>query len=154
MGIGTQSGGKIEYSDEYKFLEQVRTYAIFLYGYGRAMDENAFVLADINGMKEYALPVTVVDAEEVRLSSLSLGSLTLSPAFDKNVTVYTATTTNATNAISAVAKDGDATIAIKNGGTDVTNGGSATWASGENTVKVTVTNGASSKVYTVTVTKS
>lgn len=154
MGIGTQSGGKIEYSDEYKFLEQVRTYAIFLYGYGRAMDENAFVLADINGMKEYALPVTVVDAEEVRLSSLSVGSLTLSPAFDKNVTVYTATTTNATNAISAVAKDGDATIAIKNGGTDVTNGGSATWASGENTVKVTVTNGASSKVYTVTVTKS
>ena len=117
-------------------------------------EQTGSVLADINGMKEYALPVTVVDAEEVRLSSLSVGSLTLSPAFDKNVTVYTATTTNATNAISAVAKDGDATIAIKNGGTDVTNGGSATWAPGENTVKVTVTNGASSKVYTVTVTKS
>ena len=44
MGLGTQSGGKIEYSDEYKFLERQRIYAIFLYGYGRAMDENAFIL--------------------------------------------------------------------------------------------------------------
>lgn len=50
MGLGTQSGGKIEFSDEYKFLEQVRTYAIFLYGYGRALDENAFLLTDISGL--------------------------------------------------------------------------------------------------------
>lgn len=57
MAVGTQSGGKIEYSDEYKFLEQVRTYAIFLYGYGRAMDENAFVYLDISGLKPYVLTV-------------------------------------------------------------------------------------------------
>lgn len=50
MGVGTQSGGKIEYSDEYKFLEQVRTYLTYLYGYGRATDENAFVFADISGL--------------------------------------------------------------------------------------------------------
>lgn len=154
MGVGTQSGGKLEYSDEYKFLEQVRTYLIYLYGYGRAMDENAFVYADISGMQEYALPVTLTDANETRLSSLAIGSLTLSPAFDKNVLSYTAATTNATNTISAVAKDGDATIEIKNGTTTVTNGAAATWVAGANTVTVKITNNGVSKTYTVTVTKS
>lgn len=59
MGIGTQSGGKIEYSDEYKFLEQQRTYLTYMYGYGRAMDENAFVLADISGLVPTVQSVTV-----------------------------------------------------------------------------------------------
>lgn len=61
MGLGTQSGGKIEYSDEYKFLERQRIYAIFLYGYGRAMDENAFILLDISGLKGAALEVKVTE---------------------------------------------------------------------------------------------
>lgn len=61
MGLGTQSGGKIEYSDEYKFLERQRIYAIFLYGYGRAMDENAFLLLDISGMTGAALEVKVTE---------------------------------------------------------------------------------------------
>lgn len=61
MGLGTQSGGKIEYSDEYKFLERQRIYAIFLYGYGRAMDENAFLLLDISGLKGAALEVKVTE---------------------------------------------------------------------------------------------
>lgn len=60
MGLGTQSGGKIEYSDEYKFLERQRVYAIFLYGYGRAMDENAFILLDISGLVAASLEVKVV----------------------------------------------------------------------------------------------
>ena len=64
MGLGTQSGGKIEYSDEYKFLERQRIYAIFLYGYGRAMDENAFVLLDISGLESAALEVKVVSKPE------------------------------------------------------------------------------------------
>lgn len=62
MGLGTQSGGRIEYSDEYRFLEQQRVYAIFLYGYGRAMDENAFVYLDISGLKPYVLTVETVTA--------------------------------------------------------------------------------------------
>ena len=61
MGLGTQSGGKIEYSDEYKFLERQRIYAIFLYGYGRAMDENAFLLLDISGLSGAALEVKVTE---------------------------------------------------------------------------------------------
>ncbi len=64
MGVGTQSGGKIEYSDEYKFLERQRIYAIFLYGYGRAMDENAFILLDISGLEGSTLEVKMVSAAE------------------------------------------------------------------------------------------
>ena len=75
MGLGTQSGGKIEYSDEYKFLERQRIYAIFLYGYGRAMDENAFVLLDISGLKGAAL--------EVRVSEIPAGESAAGTAGEK-----------------------------------------------------------------------
>lgn len=88
-----------------------------------------------------------------RLSGLTIGALTLDPTFDGDVTEYTATTTNATNTITATAED-DAEITILNGETPVTNGSAATWAEGVNTVNVTVTNGDAQEVYTVTVTKN
>lgn len=72
------------------------------------------------------------------------------------MTEYTATTTNASNKVTATAADETATIAIKNGTTDVNNGSNASWAVGENTLTVTVTDGNDpqiSKVYTVTVTR-
>lgn len=72
------------------------------------------------------------------------------------MTTYTATTTNATNKVTATAADETATIAIKNGTTEVTNGGNASWEEGENTLTITVTDGNGpqiSKVYTVTVTR-
>lgn len=70
------------------------------------------------------------------------------------MTEYTATTTNATNTITATAEDDDAEITILNGETPVTNGSAATWVEGANTVKITVKNGDAQKVYTVTVTKN
>ncbi len=97
---------------------------------------------------------TAVDAApDATLTSLSIGSLTLSPAFAADTTEYTATTSNATNVVNASAKDSKATVAIKNGDTAVENGSAATWSDGENTLTVTVTNGSAIKTYTVTVTK-
>jgi hypothetical protein len=58
--------------------------------------------------------------------------------------------------VTAVAADETAQISIKNGATDVTNGSSASWSVGENTLTITVTDGNDpqiSKVYTVTVTR-
>lgn len=89
-----------------------------------------------------------------RLSGLTIGALPLDPSFDPDVTEYTASTTNATNTVTATAEDEAAEITILNGETPVTNGSAATWAEGANTVKVTVTNGAAQEVYTVTVTKN
>lgn len=67
---------------------------------------------------------------------------------------YTAATTNATNKITAVADDEEATVEILVGEVEVESGSAATWEDGENTVTVTVTNGDLEKVYTVVVTKS
>lgn len=64
MGLGTAQGGKLEYSDEYKFLEDQRVYLIKLYGNGRATDENAFVYLDISGLKPAVLDVRVTNATE------------------------------------------------------------------------------------------
>lgn len=88
------------------------------------------------------------------LSALTFGSLTLSPTFDADTLAYTTTTSNDTNTITATATDSDATVVIKNGDTTVTSGSAATWAAGENTVTITVTNGKSVTTYKVVVTKS
>lgn len=59
MGIGTAKSGKIEYSDEYKFLEDERVYLVKLYGHGEPLDNTAFVYADISGLKAATQTVTV-----------------------------------------------------------------------------------------------
>jgi len=59
MGIGTAKSGKIEFSDEYHFLEDERVYLVKLYGYGMALDNNAFVYADISGLVPTILQVYV-----------------------------------------------------------------------------------------------
>lgn len=61
FGLGTQKGGKLEYSDQYKFLEDQRFYLIKLYGNGRPLDTNAFVFADISGLEAYTLEVKVTE---------------------------------------------------------------------------------------------
>ena len=148
-----------------------------LYGDGRPLDANAFVLADISGLTTYTQrvyvtntgfdvnvtntgfdvtndPLNVLPVYDARLASLAIGSKPLSPAFNKSIFAYTCATTDATNTITAVAKDGEATIVIKNGETTVANGAAATWAAGENTLTVTVTSGTETETYTVIVTKS
>ncbi|MBQ9041417.1 MAG: cadherin-like beta sandwich domain-containing protein [Eggerthellaceae bacterium] len=91
---------------------------------------------------------------DVTLSALSIGELELTPEFLATVTEYTATTANESDAITATANVGGATVAIVNGTTAVENGHDAAWNVGENVVTVTVTNSGLSKTYTVTVTRS
>ena len=91
------------------------------------------------------------------LKTLTIGSLELTPTFDEKVHSYAAATTNSTDTITvAVADNSNATAVIKVGTTTVESGNSATWGAGPNAVKVTVTaeDGATTEVYTVTVTKS
>jgi hypothetical protein len=103
----------------------------------------------------YAMAGSAEPGTDATLASLTLGSLTLSPTFDKDVTSYTATTTDSTNTITATATDSSsATVTIKNGSTTVTSGNAASWSAGKNTVTITVTNTHATKVYTVEVTKS
>lgn len=61
MGVGTGKGGKLEYSDEYKFLEDLRTYKIKFYGTGRPYDINAFAYLDISGLEPVYPVFTAID---------------------------------------------------------------------------------------------
>lgn len=79
--------------------------------------------------------------------------MTLTPTFSGSVTAYTATTSNASNKVTATPTDEDATVEILLGETEIENATNATWETGENTLTITVTNGTSETVYTVTVTK-
>lgn len=63
MGVGAGNSGKIEYSDEYQFLEDNRVYITKLYGMGRPKDNNAFVYLDISSMKPAALKVEITNTD-------------------------------------------------------------------------------------------
>lgn len=157
---GTSPEGRIEYSDHYHFLEDERVYFIKAHANGMPLDNNAFLVLDISGLQPATYKVTQVTAptasDDAMLSALSIGSLSLSPAFDKETEAYTAATTNATNTITAVPSDAGAAIKVTVNGTEIDNGTAATWQTGSNTVKVEVTaaDGTTTKTYTVTVTKS
>ena len=84
---------------------------------------------------------------------LKIGGLKFNEEFSPDTTTYTVTTTNATNTITAIPANGTAEIEIKVGEIGVTNGASAKWNEGSNTVTVNVVDGAQKKTYTVTVTK-
>jgi len=170
FGLGTGQGGKVEFSDHYRFLEDERVYLTKLYGNGKPLDAVSFKRLNITSLKSFVQRVFMTNAKidtnvlndplnvspvfDARLASLSIGSLTLSPKFNKSVMVYTTATTNATNVINAVTMDGEATVEILNGETPVANGAAATWVEGANTVTITVTSGTETETYTVTVTKS
>lgn len=99
------------------------------------------------------MPASVSGAD-VSLASLSIGSLTLDPTFDKDVTEYEAATSNASNTITATATDEHAGVVIAVNGNSIASGASATWEDGLNHVVVTVSNNGSSRSYFVDVVKS
>lgn len=67
---------------------------------------------------------------------------------------YTATTSSATNKVTATAKHPKAVILITVNGAPHVNDTSTTWLPGANTVIVTVTRGTTKRTYTVIVTKT
>lgn len=64
MGVAAGSSGKIEYSDEYQFLEDNRVYITKMYGMGRPKDNNAFQYLDLSSLKPLPLKVEVTNTEE------------------------------------------------------------------------------------------
>ena len=157
---GTAPNGRIEYSDHYHFRQDERVYLIKGYANGMPLDNNAFLLLDISGLKPATWKVTQVTetapSDDATLSALSIGSQALSPVFASSTVTYTAETTNATNTVTAVPSDAGAEIEVLVNNRKIDNGSAATWQTGSNTVKVNVTaaDGTAKKTYTVTVTKS
>lgn len=153
-----RAGTRIEWSREARFEQDETVYRGVARYDGKPVIAEGFVAIGIAGNTPSATAVTfskdAAGDRDASLSALTLGSLTLTPAFDPAVTQYTATTTNASNTVTASAKKPQAVIAITNGETPVTNGQSATWQSGENTLTVNVQYGTSAMTYTVRVNRT
>ncbi len=62
MAVGAGTSGKLEYSDEYQFLEDNRVYLTKMYGMGMPLDNNAFEFLDITGLKP--APIKTISVTE------------------------------------------------------------------------------------------
>lgn len=98
LGKGSSKGGKIEYSDEFKFLDDARYYKIKLYGAGFALDDNAFKVLDISELRPTPFKVKIVggtpiiDSEEpVAEPEISLDKETLTLTAGGNTATLEAT---------------------------------------------------------------
>lgn len=60
--VGGSRNGAIEFSDEFKFLEDARTYKIVQHGDGIADDNTAAIVLDISALEELVPVVKTVDA--------------------------------------------------------------------------------------------
>lgn len=157
--VGMNKGGRLEYDDSYRFLEDERVYLIKLYANGFPVDNNAFLNLDISGLRPLTYKVETVTSPtpstDANLAALKLGNLSLTPAFSASTASYTATTTSASNVITATPASAGSTVEVKVGSKIIENGKAATWSEGSNTVTINVTaeDGTTKKAYTITVTK-
>lgn len=61
LGMGGSKNGVIEYSDEYKFLEDQRVFKVKQYGAGRAFDNTSALFLDISGISPAYITVRNIE---------------------------------------------------------------------------------------------
>jgi HK97 family phage major capsid protein len=156
FGLGTGKGGKIEYSDHYKFLEDDRYYLTKLYGDGKPLDSTSFKVVDITAIRPVAPIVRVADYVDARLSAMTLtDELTAAVnfgVFNENIHAYSAAIAddevagdNNVASLTVTANDPNAVIVVKNGSNVVTAANDAyalTLNAGANVITITSTVGA------------
>lgn len=155
---GTDTDGKILFSDDYKFLEDQRMYLIKAYANGLPKDNDSFLFLNISGLRPLVFTVQqeTAPAASTDATLSSIDGLTLSPTFAASTITYTAATTNATDVVTAYPSDINATVQLTLGAKIIENGSAVKWTDGTNTLKVNVVaeDGTTKKTYTITVTKS
>ncbi len=155
FGLGTSKGGKIEFSDHYKFIEDDRYYLTKLYGDGKPLDSTSFKVVDITAIRPVAPIVRVADYVDARLSGITLTdekSVAVSfGSFNENIHAYSAAIAdveandNNVASLTVTANDPNATIVVKNGANVVeasNNAYALTLTAGANVITITSTVGA------------
>lgn len=61
FGLGSSKEGTLEFSDDFKFLEDKRTFKIKMYGMGKAWDNTVAILLDISQLVEAYVYMKAVD---------------------------------------------------------------------------------------------
>ena len=156
-GSGMGNKGRIEYSDEYHFLEDERVYLIKLYANGFPVDNTSFFYLDISELQPLRYKVEILDnttdAEDAALCDLKISGVKLKEEFKPGTLTYTGDTTNASSTVTAVTAKATAEISVVFKEKEYANGTRLTWDEGENTVTVKVKDGSATKDYIITVTK-
>lgn len=155
--LAERAGGKFASTDIVRFIEDQTLFKGTARYDGKPIFGEAFVMVNISGTvptTSSTFPGDEANVKLVSLSELKIGSTpaTLFPPFDPSVLNYTCTVKAHANKITATALSAGAVVSIKNGETSVNSGSNATFAAGENTLTISVTNGhATERRYTVVV---
>lgn len=152
--LAQRGGMEIEASREVQFIQDNTVFRGKMRADGLPVIPQAFVAVNINGAAVTTTATFAADtANDANLIGITVGSASLTPAFDPAVQSYAVTVTGTTGAVSATTAQAGASVAISYNGENVKNGGTITYATGANDLTFTVRNGNKTKVYTVTVTK-
>ena len=155
--VAMRSGMTIEASTEVQFIQDNTVFKGKQRMDGMPVIPGAFVAININNTAvTTAMDFAADTANDADLNGLTVGSYSLSPSFGPDVLAYSATATNASDAVTATPAVAGAEVAIAYNGKNVKNGGNVTWLADDTAhpVTITVKNGNKVKVYTVNVTKA
>lgn len=151
--LAERAGSEFARSDEYRFAEdQVAFKGTARYD-GEPVIAEGFVSIGLGSAPAKSATFTGDTANDASLIDLTIGTETLSPAFDSNKFDYTiASATGTDGAVTATPAQAGAKVEITYDGKNVVNGGTIKF-SGTKTLTVTVKNGLGVMQYTVQITK-
>lgn len=153
--LAQRAGMEIESDRSVQFIQDNTVFRGKQRADGVPIVPGAFVAINIDGSTvTTAMDFAGDTANDATLSSLTIGTETLAPTFAAGTTSYAITASGTSAAVTATPAQADAVVAIAYNGKNVSNGASVTWATGAKPLTITVKRGNSTRVYTVTVTKS
>ena len=153
--LAQRAGMEIESDRSVQFIQDNTVFRGKQRADGVPIVPGAFVAINIDGTSvTTAMDFAGDTANDATLSSLTVGTETLTPTFAAGTTSYAITASGTSAAVTATPAQADAVVAIAYNGKNVSNGASVTWTSGAHPLTITVKRGNSTRVYTVTVTKS
>ena len=164
--LGTGKDGRIEYSDEYHFLDDERVYLIKLYGTGRPLDNNSFLYLDIGELKPYHPIGRVAEYVDAKLAAIEIEDEQGDPVsigqFNENIHYYSASVADAETAgdnneivLTVTPNDENATIVVKKGTSTISpsNGEyEIALSSGQNVIVITSTVEGVTEAYVLVIT--
>lgn len=148
----------IDQSEHVKFIQDNTIFRGKARADGQPVIPQAFVGINIaNTAVTTAIDFAADTANDADLQALSVGTNTLSPAFNADILAYTIATANADTAkVEATTVQPGASVEIAYNGQNVRNGGTATLLKDgqPHPLTVTVKNGNAVKVYTINITRA
>lgn len=155
--MAIRAGMTIESSSEVQFIQDNTVFKGKERADGQPIIPGAFVAININNQEVTTVMDFAADtANDAQLTSLAVGSETLSPVFSSTTYSYTLAPTGTSAKIEATSSQPGAQVSVAYDGKNVRNGGTVTWLadSAAHPLAVTVKQGNAVRVYTVTVTKA